>query len=81
MIFPKTEIIEELKKKYPIGSRIRLIYMYDPYTNIPKGTLGTVRNIDDIGTIHVNWDTGHNLGLAYDVDDYEPYMEGKDVEK
>ena len=34
----------------------------------PQGTRGTVTAVDDIGTIHVKWDTGSSLGIAYGVD-------------
>ena len=44
-----------LRRKYPPGSRVELIYLDDPYQKIPKGTLGTVQCVDDIGTIHVSW--------------------------
>ena len=34
----------------------------------PIGTLGTVVGVDSIGTIHVNWDNGCGLGVAYGED-------------
>ena len=34
----------------------------------PIGTLGTVIGIDAIGTIHVDWDNGCGLGVAYGED-------------
>lgn len=37
----------------------------------PAGTLGTVENVDDIGTIHVAWDTGNHLGIVYNEDECE----------
>ena len=33
------------------------------------GTLGTVIGVDDVGTIHVNWDNGSSLGVAFGEDD------------
>lgn len=42
--------------------------MNDPYTKIPKGTRGTVCNIDSVATIHVNWDNGSSLGVLYKID-------------
>ena len=38
---------EELLKKYPIGSRVRLLKMDDVQAP-PIGTLGTVKGVDDI---------------------------------
>jgi len=60
--------VEKLKEQYPKGSRVRLISMNDPYREIQEGTEGTVTGVDDIGTIHVNWDTGYCLGVAYGED-------------
>lgn len=64
----KSHIVDCLKKSYPAGSRVQLDFMDDPYCNMPKGTQGTVTGVDDIGTIHVVWDTGHSLGVVYCVD-------------
>ena len=63
--------IEKLKLKFPIGKRIMLDYMDDPYANnMPAGLEGTILAIDDAGTIHVNWDNGSNLGVIYKVDKF-----------
>lgn len=69
--FPNTKVVEEIKKKYPCGTRIRLIRMCDPYTKIPEGTEGTVVGVDGIGTIFVNWDNGSSLGVVYGEDECE----------
>ena len=37
---------------------------------IKPGTRGTVNHVDDMGTIHVNWDDGRRLGLFYDEDEF-----------
>lgn len=52
------------------GQRVRLVRMEDDQAP-PKGTLGTVQYIDDLGTIHVRWDTGSCLGLIPEIDDWE----------
>lgn len=62
------ETLKNLRKNYPKGSKVRLIQMDDPYTTIPKGTVGTVSKVDDAGTIHVSWETGSSLGIVYGVD-------------
>lgn len=36
---------------------------HDPYSRLTPGTLGTVEMIDDVGTVHVKWDDGGNLGM------------------
>lgn len=63
----RKEIIEIIRKQYPKGTRVELVRMEDPQSP-PTGTQGTVIAVDDIGTIHVNWDNGSSLGIAYGVD-------------
>lgn len=62
------ETLKLLKRQFPKGTRITLIKMDDPYTTLKPGDKGTVDYIDDIGTIHVNWDKGSSLGLVYGED-------------
>lgn len=63
------EVIERLKAQYPAGCRVELVSMNDPYnTRLFPGCKGTVTDVDDIGTIHVNWDCGSSLGVAYGED-------------
>ena len=64
---PGRETIERLRKDYPIGSHVELVHMDDPQAP-PVGTKGTVTGVDDIGTIHVRWDNGCGLGVAYGED-------------
>lgn len=45
--------------------------MYDLLSTIPAGTEGIIERIDDIGTIHVNWENGSTLGLVVGVDEFE----------
>ena len=63
----RRETIEHLRKSFPRGCRVELLQMDDPQAP-PIGTLGTVIGIDDLGTIHVNWDNGSGLGVAYGED-------------
>lgn len=64
------EKINNIKKMYPIGTRIKLISMEDNY-NVPSGTQGTIDFIDDEGQIHMKWDNGSTLALIYGVDSFE----------
>ena len=59
--------VQRLKEQYPSGTRVELLEMND-ISAPPIGTLGTVNYVDDIGTIHVKWDNGSNLGVAYPED-------------
>ena len=63
------EMLKQLKEYYTAGTRVMLIRMSDPYTNLRQGDLGTVTVVDDIGTIHVNWDCGSTLGVVFGEDE------------
>lgn len=67
--FPSRAVVENLKGMYPEGTRVELDFMDDPW-GVPPGTQGTVRFVDDSGTVHVRWDNGSGLGLVYGVDRY-----------
>lgn len=64
----RRETVELLRKEFPEGARVELVHMEDPYRKMEPGEKGTVRCVDDIGTIHVNWDCGCSLGVAYGED-------------
>lgn len=64
----RERVLNELRQEYPIGTRVKLIEMNDPYRKMEDRLLGTVKSIDDAGTIHVAWDNGSSLGVVYGVD-------------
>ena len=66
-IFPNKPIISSLKRKYPSGTRVRLVKMNDPQAP-PVGTIGTVMAVDDIGSLLMKWDNGCGLNVAYGED-------------
>lgn len=45
------------------GTRVELTRIADPHTSLRPGDRGTVMMIDSLGTVHVQWDNGSNLGL------------------
>ncbi|MEA5048755.1 MAG: DUF4314 domain-containing protein [Eubacteriales bacterium] len=63
------EMLKQLKEYYTAGTRVILIRMSDPYTNLRQGDRGTVTMVDDIGTVHVNWDRGSTLGIVFGEDE------------
>ena len=69
MHYIDTKTLKLLRKEYPAGTRVELIKMDDPYnTKLVPGCHGTVRCVDDTGTIHVSWDCGSSLGVVYGED-------------
>ena len=66
-----SKTVEELRKKYPKGTRIHLIHMHDNWGCKLDGSFGTVDRVDDAGTIHMHWDMGSSLGLIPDEDEFE----------
>lgn len=67
LMYPDKNVIENLRKEYPVGSRVELVRMDDPQAP-PIGTKGTVRGVDDIGSIMVSWDNGSCLNAVYGED-------------
>lgn len=47
-----------------VGRRIRVDVCTDPHTHLEPGQEGTVSSVDDLGTVHVRWDSGSTLGLV-----------------
>ena len=67
MIFPNKNTVEKVRETYPIGCRVELLEMHDIQAP-PIGTKGTVKGVDDAGSIMVNWDNGGSLSVIYGVD-------------
>lgn len=64
------KIVELLKNRYPAGTRVRLLKMEDP-NPVPIGMLGTVEDVDDIGSLVVQWDNGRQLHVLHGIDEVE----------
>ena len=67
MRFPSKATVELLRRRYPVGTRVELVQMDDAQAP-PVGTKGTVRGVDDMGSIMVAWDNSCGLSVAYGVD-------------
>lgn len=60
-----SEAVMTRKKLFVSGSPVQLTEdMNDPYTPLPKGLKGIVRHVDDLGTVHINWENGSTLGAV-----------------
>jgi hypothetical protein len=69
--------VEIIRERYPTGARVELVHMNDPYNKkLNPGCKGTVQYVDDIGTIHVDWDCGSSLGVVYGEDSCRVIEEG-----
>lgn len=59
---------ERYKEDYPPGTRIVLLCMENDPNPVESGTRGTVKYVDDIGTLHCHFDNGRSLGVVPDED-------------
>lgn len=71
------EALQALRERFPKGTRVELVQMDDPQAP-PIGTKGTVRGVDDIGSIMVAWDNGSGLSVAYGADVCRKVADGDD---
>lgn len=68
MQFPHREMVERLRREYPVGCRVELLRMDDPQAPT-VGTRGTVKGVDDSGSVMVAWDTGSSLHVVFGADE------------
>jgi hypothetical protein len=67
------EAVIQTKSMYPTGCRVELVSMNDPYNKtLKRGDKGTVTDVDDVGTVHIAWDSGSSLGAVLGVDKVKP---------
>ena len=63
----KKEVIR-IKDMYGPGTEIELIHMEGE--DMPRGTIGTVVKVDDIGQIHMKWQNSSSLALNTETDTF-----------
>ncbi len=79
--FLTQEQVSKIKKQYPIGTKIKLLSMDDPYAPIESGTIGEIVAIDDIGTFTMKWSNGRSLGLVPFEDKFEVISKPEQLQK
>ena len=67
MKFPSREIVENIRREYPAGTRVELVQMDDVQAP-PAGTKGTVKGVDDTGSLLMRWENGSGLNVVYGED-------------
>ena len=70
------EILASLRARFPQGARVELTRPMDDPQAPPIGTRGTVRGVDDSGSIMVAWDGGGSLNVLFGVDECRIIWEG-----
>lgn len=78
---PTRQQVEGLRQRYPVGTRLVLHRMDDPYAPIPPGAKGTVTYVDDMGQIGVAWDNGSSLALMPGEDSFSKATEPEKTKK
>jgi hypothetical protein len=64
---PSKELLEQLRKDYPIGCKVKLLKMSDVQAP-PIGTICEVLGINDIGDLMVAWSNGSGLNVVFRED-------------
>lgn len=61
---------QRMKDNHPPGTRILLLQMGDDPRPVEDNTRGTVKAVDDIGTLHCDFDNGRHLGIVPGEDSF-----------
>ncbi len=64
------QMAKRYKEAYPPGTRIMLLSMGNDPRPIEPDTRGTVKVVDDIGTLHCDFDNGRSLGIVPGEDSF-----------
>lgn len=64
------EEVKRIKNRYPHGAKVVVDFMGDDPNPIDSGTKGIVYFVDDIGTVHCEFENGRSLGLLPGVDKF-----------
>ena len=77
---PPTSVVEHRKNVYRPGTKVVAVRFsfkaddaIDDNRTVPPGTEGVVTDVDDFGTVHVNWSNHRRLGVL--VEDQIAWVE------
>lgn len=66
---------QRMKDNYPPGTRIMLLQMGDDPRPVEPNTKCTVMTVDDMGTLHCDFDSGRQLGVIPGEDSFRRLTE------
>ena len=75
-MYTDKNLVQRMKDTHKPGTRIQLDCMGDDPRPIAPGTKGTVKLVDDMGTLHCIFDNGRFLGLIPGEDVFHAITEG-----
>lgn len=75
------QVAQYYKDNYPPGTRIEVTSMDNDPHPIEPGTRGTVKYVDDIGTLHCEFDNGRQIGVCPEVDTFRTIRDEEMVEE
>ena len=64
------QMAKRYQEGYPPGTRIVLLSMGNDPRPIEPDTRGTIKVVDDIGTLHCDFDNGRSLGIVPSEDSF-----------
>ena len=73
--------VQRMKDNYPPGTRLVLLQMGDDPRPVEPNTRCTVMTVDDMGTLHCNFDNGRQLGLVPGEDSFRRLTEQEPAEE
>ena len=81
MTLAERQRVASTKLNYPPGTRLELIEMGDDPRPVASGTRGTVKVVDDMGSIHMQWDNGRTLALIPGEDRFRKLTQAEIVQE
>ena len=67
-MYIRPEVLKKIRENYPPGTKVEVVECHDQYRDIPPGTKGLVRVVDDTGTLHCDFENGVSLGALWGID-------------